>query len=186
MQTLKTLLISVLSLTTLILFFSCEHNPPFDPSESTINDGNVSNGIYDSGANFDLFASHTFSYWNTENGYFGGRFNLASGHEIWVEDLALTPPEGTPVGEDIVISAECSRSAGENELVYTFGPSGSQFSPPLKIQLDRAKYDIDNANLFLIDEEGNYIEQDEDDINYDDEYLNISIHHFSRYAVSID
>ena len=65
-----------------------------------------------------------------------------------------------------------------------FGPSGSQFSPAAVIELNWKDLGVDSAKLYYIEENGNYIEQTPDNIDFQGKTMMIQVNHFSRYALA--
>ncbi len=165
-----------------IMIWSCEKAGPLQTSEEAI-DKPANTGY---AVDYPVFKSYTLGYWEAEDGYYGGSFSLIRGNEIHVEDLSLTPPDGTVAGADVTLTTEVERTADKKQLLYTFGPEGSTFDPPLTIKLDWERFGMEDANLYFINEDGNYILQDEEDVEYDGKWMNVSIHHFSRYAIAVD
>lgn len=96
---------------------------------------------------------------------------------------ALTPPAGTPYGAPVTITMQVEKDAVNNELLFTFGPSGCAFDPPAEVWLDYADLSLTDVKLYLIDEDENYIEQTPYDIDSQGKRMSLLIHHFSRYAV---
>lgn len=99
---------------------------------------------------------------------------------------ALTPPPGTPLGADVEITMEVDlvKKQGDRYLVFTFGPSGSQFSPSATVILDWSLLEYLDVTLYYIDENNNYIPMSPDEIDIFNKKVTIYIGHFSRYALS--
>ena len=74
------------------------------------------------------------------------------------------------------------KNTESNELVFSFGPSGCQFSPAAQVKLSWKDLDIEMPTLYYIDNNGEYIEQQPADISTRGSWMLINIHHFSRYA----
>ena len=117
--------------------------------------------------------------------YKGGTIKVGgNGSNFHVFDNSITPPPGTEWGEDLTINMGVKYIAEINELQFTFGPSGTHFSPSAYIKIDYRILDIHNPKLFLIDENDNYIQQRPYYINRKRSFMILRIDHFSSYAVA--
>ena len=128
--------------------------------------------------------SLTLKYDRKENKYWGGNLNMAQGSMFRLKYGALTPPPGTPQGEQVTITMTIEKDDLNNELVFTFGPHGSTFNPGARVYLKWADLGIDIPTLYYIDENGNYIEQLPENIDLQNQWLEITLYHFSRYALA--
>ena len=96
----------------------------------------------------------------------------------------MTPPVGTPNGADVTLTMLVERSEdGNNELIFTFGPHGSQFNPPVEITFNWEDLGSDTAILYYIDDNGNFIQQEPDQIDVQGKRMTLFLDHFSRYAI---
>ncbi|MGH1362089.1 MAG: hypothetical protein ACRBF0_00940 [Calditrichia bacterium] len=127
-------------------------------------------------------ASYNYSF--HKEGYRGGSFTLPNGTVFELMKNAITPPPSTPWGDDVVITMTADLDTVNNELLFEFGPHGCQFSPAAKVYLNYADLGIEIPTLYYIDDNGNYIEQIPDDIDVTNKLIILTIHHFSRYALS--
>lgn len=117
----------------------------------------------------------------------GGKVKLPGGSTLRISKGALTPPPGTPFMQDVTITILVEKSAdGRNELVFTFGPSGCQFSPAAEVTFDWTDLEGSTVNLYYIDENGNYILQSPDNIDFKNKKMTIFVDHFSRYAIGTE
>lgn len=128
--------------------------------------------------------STVIRYHSGWNDYRGGSINLLPSNSVFdLDGRALTPPAGM-WGQDITITFTVDRDLFTNELIFTFGPHGAQFSPAARVILDYSDLGIDIPTLYYIDENGNYIQQQPADIDVTGKKLTIYVHHFSRYALA--
>lgn len=114
--------------------------------------------------------------------YRGGRMSVPSGSYLVVSNGAFTPPDGTPPGQDVTLTMTVTKDA--TGLHYEFGPHGSTFNPPAELWFDWHDLGSRRAQLYYIDESGNWIAQQPD---YDDKRgkrFMLYINHFSRYAIA--
>jgi len=187
--------LAILILAVFILIItSCQSNEPFEPIQNSQQPSggewefakrpirsekeSVSNG-------YPQIASLEIVWFGQQNGYSTGNLNFVNGTKLYVPFNSLTPPSGTPPCESVMINGLIEKDEVNNELIYSFGPSGCQFDPPADLWM---KYgDLGNGNpiLYYIDANGNYIQQQPHDINKKQKWLQVKIHHFSRYAIGI-
>lgn len=201
-QFLKMLTIAIFS--AAIAFSGCSQNDPVSPMSDTgavINrldkgngggngkgKGNVNNNGISNDANiqFPVYESKTFRYVPGIGGYRGGEilFGEDGRSKFKLEDNALTPPPGTPFGADVTITVEVDYDSTRNEFIFTFEPHGCQFSPRAEIRLDFRTMDVEIPDLYYIDDDGNYILQQPDQIEVNKRWMFIKVDHFSRYALA--
>jgi hypothetical protein len=110
--------------------------------------------------------------------------SLPNGSMFQLSHGSLTPPPGTPSQQAVTLTMSCERDSAGKELLFTFGPSGSQFNPPAMVTLSWKDLNVEIPKLYYIDRDGNYIEQTPDDISVRGKWLRIYVHHFSRYAIA--
>jgi hypothetical protein len=123
-----------------------------------------------------------FPNWGAYN---GGLINIPNGSQFSFLYGALTPPSSYNMGTKVTIDMKVELDGLNQELVYTFGPSGCQFDPAADIWLSWK--DLSGSgipNLYLIDDNGNYHLQTPAEIDVNGKTLRIRIPHFSRYAVA--
>jgi len=142
-----------------------------------------SNGNYKSSAiSYPQSASNTFTL--KGSGYTGGFVTIPDMAELFVSRNSLTPPPEVPWGKDVTITMTVDKVPGENQLIFSFGPSGCTFSKPAEIYFNWSALGVDVAKLYYIDESGQYIEQLPDDINLQGKWMSLYVDHFSRYALA--
>ncbi|MCA9735303.1 MAG: hypothetical protein H6696_15355 [Deferribacteres bacterium] len=138
---------------------------------------------------FPQYAYGTVSFDAKKGQYDKLSFGYASGTSFSIVKGALIPPDDFPFGDPVTITMQIDKDPVNNELIYTFGPHGSQFDPPAMITLDY-KYletDVDISEiptLYYIEENGDYIEQTPDYIDVSGKKVTIYAPHFSRYAIA--
>lgn len=118
--------------------------------------------------------------------YNSATVNIPLVSKFQFDNGALTPPPGTPSGADVEITMEVDlvKKQGDRYLVFTFGPSGSQFSPNATVTLDWSLLEYLDVTLYYIDENNNYIPMSPDEIDIVNKKVTLYIGHFSRYALS--
>ena len=62
------------------------------------------------------------------------------------------------------------------------GPLGCQFEPAATVWFHYTGSSV--PNLYYIDENGNYVEQPPGEIDTQNQWIMLKIHHFSRYALA--
>lgn len=118
--------------------------------------------------------------------YLGAIMRLPGGNSFRIPRGSLIPPAGTAYGEDVTVSILIEKDVVNNELIFTFGPSGCQFSPDARIWLSWKALGGTNPRLYYIDDNGNRIPQTPVEIDYRHKKLKIFISHFSRYGLAAD
>jgi len=147
---------------------------------------NESNTGEDTGLAFPLIGSTTCHYSSEINNYLGGKIEFGTNNKskFTLADSALTPPAGFSVGDSVTITMRIDYDPDKGELIYSFGPHGCQFSPRAELKLDYGALNLDSPQLYYIEESGNYVEQEPDQVDINKSWLKIRIDHFSRYAVA--
>ncbi len=196
MKSLIKLLTVLVSITALVFIFGCDKSNLTSPaplSTDQVTDAESLGKKKPGGSppEYPIFGSETFSFWNARNGYRGGTINLADGSIFILTRLSLTPPPEIPWGDDVTITmlAEKKKHQGKDHLVFTFGPSGCQFNSQAKVILDYKHLNLVDPSavvLYYIDENGNYIQQQPDDVDVTNTDVIIYIDHFSRYAIGAE
>jgi len=134
--------------------------------------------------------SYTYPIWGKANFYNkkgvwqGGTIELSNGSKFTVEDGALTPP--VPLASSVYVSIRADFDSVNQQIIFSFTPSGCVFSPPAELILDYNDLGIDIATLYYIDNDGNYIRQSPDHIDFQRRTITIYIDHFSRYAIGME
>jgi len=110
-----------------------------------------------------------------------GHFN---GSSLLIWEGSLSPPDYMKWGDPVTITMTVEKDPVNNQLIYSFGPSGCQFWPPASLWISWKDLGSETAELYYIDETGQYVRQEFDGINLFDYTYLIFITHFSRYAVA--
>ncbi len=139
-----------------------------------------------SGQQYPIIASKTFKFLPDSNFYSGGTLMIGrgTGSSFHINDGALVPPDSIPWGSDVTITMRVDYDEENGELLFTLGPHGSTFQTPARIRLHYNQLGVDKADLYYIDDDGNYIPQVPDDINLKKHFMDIYVHHFSLYALA--
>jgi hypothetical protein len=138
---------------------------------------------------YPQYGEATCRYAKNYGEYFGILLKTPNNSNFWVDNWSLTPPEVTRTGAAVTITMEIDISPDGNELVFTFGPSGCKFSPAARVIMDYSDLvfgESDSApDLFLVDEQGNYIAEDPQNYEVDtlNKWIYLYIPHFSRYSL---
>jgi hypothetical protein len=206
-STLMTRIAGVLTTALLLSFTACANQSPFDAGDNHSDvavtlgkrggqgkgnqntddgPGNSGRNFTDNSVTFPLEHSKLFRYHSGFGYYRGGdiEFKEGSRSKLSVKDAALTPPYWTKQGDDVRITMRIDHDVEKNELIFTFGPPGCRFDPPVEIKMDYRVLGVDVVDLFYIDEQGNYIKQTPEQIDVNKQWLKIYVDHFSRYAVA--
>ena len=172
-------------LTSLTLNFNaCTEQTPFsansDESTTTLAKVRTNDNSYPQST------SGVVRFHKAKKQYRGLSLDLPNGSTFYVLGGALTPPADIAFGDPVTITMTCEKNSLNNELLFTFGPSGSQFSPAAVIELNWKDLGMEGATLYYVDENGNYIEQEPDKINLQGKTMMIQVDHFSRYAIGAE
>jgi len=133
---------------------------------------------------FPLFGSGVAKYVAKKDNYRGASVDLVPTQSVLSFDGgALTPPQDL-YGQDVTVTFQADYDSINQEIVFTFGPHGSQFSPAAEIKLDWSELNTDAPILYYIDESGNYIQQQPAQVDYQGKNMIIFVDHFSRYALA--
>ena len=197
MKTMKRLVSTIVLPVLALTFNACSEQSPLTPDYSDTaaakfilgkNAGDRLDRRDDSAVTYPQSASRTFHYGmgsdDTGEGYEGGNIMLPNGSAFHIEHGALTAPKGTQLDADVTITILVEKDEVNNELVFTFGPSGCQFSPAAEVWLDWTDLGSNNVKLFYIDSDGNHNEQKPDSIDRKGKRMLLRIEHFSRYALA--
>ncbi|KAA3618867.1 MAG: hypothetical protein DWQ05_05730 [Calditrichaeota bacterium] len=184
-----------------LLFAACNVNSPMNPNQDqqsieTVAVDNVlgksktaekaSKKSENKGKVYDYpqFASRKLAYDQVEKHYAGGSMKAKNGASFKLQGGALTPPAGTPDGASVTIEMLIEKDEKTKELIFTFGPHGSQFNPPAEVWIDYSEIGNNGVNLYYISDDGNYIEQEPEAIDRKNKKMMLLIPHFSRYAIA--
>jgi len=133
---------------------------------------------------------YTYPIWGKKNFYNkrgtweGGSIQLSNGSTFAIERGAMTPPH--PLASSYYLTVRADFDSLNNQIIVSFTPGGCVFDPPAELILDWTDLGIEVASLYYINENGDYIPQTPDHINFDRRTLSIYIDHFSRYAIGMD
>ncbi len=149
---------------TMLLSKKAKSYPQYDERKINLDSYNKTTGIYTyGGGNLQVNSSSTF--------------HLLGG--------ALTPPAEL-LGDKVTITMLVEKDDVNNQLIFTFGPSGCSFSPSAEVWLDWSDLGISAPKLYYVESNGNYIEQAADSIDLQGQRLSLHIDHFSRYAIGAE
>jgi hypothetical protein len=178
-----------------LIIFGCEKQNILEPAATLSSSGLKDASFYkgpskdnspdNQGEDYPQSASRDLTYNSNQTSYNGGNINIPGGSTFSVLNGSLIPPEGTQSGKTVTITmlAEKVKYKGKSQLVFTFGPHGSQFTTPAEVIFDWTDLGINQAHLFYIDESGNYIPQNPESLDINNKRMTMKIDHFSRYAI---
>lgn len=155
------------------------------------------------GDNFPQYAEHTFKFDKKKGYYKGGMLNTTNGSKFKIKDGDLTPPPGWTDGKGkkhrkngdpitITMTVDKIKVDKEEQIVFTFEPSGCTFSPSAELTLSwkglKAKKHED-VTLALIEHDPAFPDKIGEPIGaYETDTRGqkflMWIDHFSRYAIS--
>ena len=135
-------------------------------------------------ANYPQKASVTVEWDKVDGCYESAKMEIANGSVFKLKEGSLTPPPGTKDKKPVTLTMEMDFDQEKNELIFTFGPHGSQFSPRAEICLYWQELGINKAKLFYIDDNGDYIQQEPDQMDVKSKKMTLYVDHFSRYALA--
>jgi hypothetical protein len=184
-NTIASLTVAVLMTGLALNFNACTEQSPLSSDQTDSSTVTLSKGKPAGGGevNYPISGSKVYQFWSAHKLYRGGTLNMADGSFFQLVKDALTPPPTISWGEDVTITMMTERDTVRNELIFTFGPSGSQFQPSAKVYLNYKILGIEIPKFYYIDENGNYIEQTPDEINVTNRSIILYVDHFSRYAI---
>jgi len=190
MKTFIKLITVLVAIATLVFFVGCEKNGPVSSDQNndsgitwiSFNKGKIGGGV---GNGYPQTTSEEFTWNEYLNCYRGGNLSFLNGTKLVVPFASLTPPAGTPTGDPILITGLIEMDTLNNELIFTFGPCGSGFTPAADIFMKYGDLGNGNPTLYYIDANGNYIEQEPHSIDRHQKWMQVEIQHFSRYAIAI-
>jgi len=170
--------------------FACTENDPLsvDPEiqykrDRTLRIATLSSSDLLLQSDYPMSVAFQVDYHKKQKEYMNDGATLKNGSIISLPYAALTPPEGYRIGEPVTITFNADTLNGE--MIYSFGPSGCQFDPPLKVVMNyKDLIGNGDAKLFYIAENGEYIEQQPNEADLFNKWMTIYVHHFSRYAVA--
>jgi len=192
-RTFSILLVALL----ILILLSCEQSETLSPFESENTEG-TSNSLITSpfakpvppvDPSTELYPQigwHVYKYWKAQDSYRGGTLNMPNGTFFQLIAGSLIPPSPNDWGTNIKVHMEIEKNESTNELIFTLGPAGCTFNPAAKIYLSYDQLNIDAPVLYYIDNNGNYIEQEPDEIDLTKKSIILYIDHFSRYAIGME
>lgn len=136
---------------------------------------------------YPQYAHKTLTFDIEAGAYTGGTMRVDNGTLFHVNGASFTPPEGTPAGESVTITMKVEKIGREKDeqLIFTFGPSGSNFAPAGVIRMNwKDLSGTKPPNFYYIDDAGNYILQRPDYVDKKRKNTYAHIEHFSRYALA--
>jgi hypothetical protein len=177
----------------IMILVSCSQDgvsPIADSQEIVINDflskgppkNNDLSATSDDGT-YTESASCLVKYIRKSDSYNSASLKTWSGSYLYIDYNSLIPPEELQ-GKTVTITMLMEKDLVNNELIYTFGPNGCEFSTPAQLWLSWKDLGSVNATLYYLDEDGNRVEHLPDDVDLYDQKMLINIDHFSRYAVA--
>jgi hypothetical protein len=205
MKKLKTLqaIVGALLITGLTLSFTaCSEQSPFEAATENQNvtlakrtletqisyitvgetEAIITDSQYPQSASRTLYYQSDQGDYDYQGHYEGGNMNVPGGSTFNIREGALTPPPGTPIGQEVTLTMLVEKDDLNNELIFSFGPSGCTFDPPAEVWFDYTDSGSRNVTLFYIDENGNYIPQEPARVDKKGQRMKLFIDHFSRYA----
>ena len=127
--------------------------------------------------------SCVMTYLEDIDSYTAASICMKNGSYLKISAKSLIPPAELK-GTDVGITMAYDWDKENNELIFTFGPHGCEFSEPAKLCLSWKELNTNNATLYYLDEKGNHVEQLPDQIDTSKKRMCLDIKHFSRYAVA--
>ncbi len=151
----------------------------WDNQDEDQDDNQDENNDENQSAGYAVSGSTTLKF---KNGvYGGGLIKLGQGSALFIPRKSLTPPVGTPRGADVTLTMNVELV--NDELIFTFGPHGSQFDPPAWLRIDYGDLGVELPALYYI-ENGEYVEQAPDHVDTQGRFMLLHFDHFSRYVVA--
>ena len=191
MKNFKTILASLSTaalMTAMALNFNaCTEQSPLQSTNISDNDTLLLSKRANSYPQYDEHTINLSSY-NKKTGtyiYSGGNLQVTNRSTFHVTSGSLTPPAEL-LGDAVTITMLVEKDEVNNQLIFTFGPSGCSFSPGAEVWLDWSDLGISAPKLYYVESNGNYIEQAADSIDLQGQRLSLHIDHFSRYAIGTE
>jgi hypothetical protein len=200
MRRISTNLIATLVITLTFLFTACETQSPFETqdhasanydAQANVNNKKVKavDPVEVSAEEASAFESYklsgevTIEYNKIVGVYESGRIELADKSSLKIKEGSLVPPSVIKYKKPVTITMEMARTA-ENEVNFTFGPHGTQFTEPAEIIISYESLEKSDVKLYYIEDNGSYQEQNPDQIDVKNKKMYLYVDHFSRYAVA--
>ena len=133
---------------------------------------------------YPLSRSTTSYYFANRDLYKGTGIMLSDGSSFYFNNGDLTAPDYWPAGENITITMTVEKDQINNELIFSFSPSGCKFDAPAEVWFYWGEIGEPVPELYYIDQNGELIETYPDNINISGKSMCLFIDHFSRYAVA--
>ena len=187
MRTLQSTKIAAVFLLAFFFMMACESGDPIAPDMASQNEGtrslNKGKPIKDTSYDYPMSIDLTFLWVNPKKGFQGGQMKVENGTTFFFDGGSLTPPSGW-TDDRIILSMEVDKDPVTNEFLFTFGPSGCQFSPAAEVWF--VYEDLGIPTLYYIESNGTYTEQTPEYIDFQGNKMMLKIDHFSRYAIGFD
>lgn len=193
MQRIKRTVVSLLTGVTFfasgLSFNACTQRSPLESSSDTAvlnknpHQRIVDSALPESGLSTTVTVekgSMVSRYYKGWDEYQGGKIILSQGSQFELLYGSLTPPADL-YGNNVTLTMTCTEDNATGELLFEFGPHGSVFEPAATVYFH---YTGSNPVLYYIEEDGTYTEQQPDDVDTQNQWLILKVHHFSRYAVA--
>lgn len=116
--------------------------------------------------------------------YMGNQMTTQNGSSLMVRGGSFTPPAGTAPGSDVTVTMTINKDDASKLLYFDFGPSGGQFDPPAAAWFDWHEIGVRNARLYLVRDDGEFVEQEPDAVDLTGDRFMVYFDHFSRYAIA--
>jgi hypothetical protein len=168
-------------ITTIIGILACSQNSDILSLETESQSENFEGLLIDGSLNEE--GSCLSYYSENEDFYTPVSIVISNGSFLRVPIKSLRPPQDF-IGKVVEITMEVTRDQESNELIFTFGPHGCEFTQPAELCLSWKTTNSSNATLYYLDENNNKREHIPDQIDLDNKRMIIYINHFSRYAVA--
>lgn len=139
-------------------------------------------------SNYPQFGSVTLTYDKDVRAYTGGNCVLTNGSKLHVGNYSFTPPPQGSKRQPYTITMQVDMVENEKnfDLIFTFGPSGSQFSPWAQIWLDWKDMETGKVpGFYYIEEDGTWTELEPAAVDKQNKKVIAFVSHFSRYALSV-
>jgi hypothetical protein len=192
-------IVSLFLLTLIIVFPGCSKHNPMEPTLTVDQEAYIS-GKGDKGdkkakTQYPQSGAIKLKYDKKSESYSGGKLKTPNGSSFVVDKKALTPP-GDLLGKSVTIEMIIEKTSND-ELQFSFEPSGCKFGPTATIIIDYAEFTGDKKvkwdhkdnssdivlGLFEIGDNDDHIPLDPSFIDGKNKKVYISIPHFSRYSL---
>ena len=139
---------------------------------------------FEDNSTYPQYGSGIAYYWRNKKTYRGTGFALQNGSSFDLQNGALSPPSDWPSEKDITLTMTVEKDPINNQLTFTFGPSGCSFDPPVEVWFGWEDIGTPVPTLFYVDQDDKLIEELPDNIDVYAKKMCLFINHFSRYSVA--